>query len=248
MPSWERTKEQIQEEILQIKKGISEENQQFLDNGGLSGSEENIAMLEKQLETAPDNVTEERADGILREISEIRPIPGTAAEEGEEESEETPSTETITYLGLDAYERYEEGINGAGRSINVQNRDHSAVIFYTDFRNPGGGVNFSSSGAVAILDDTDIDAEIQSEIGLAPSEAKQMVQELLDNTGSGMVVDSVYMQNDEQKGNYDDIVRPAGQYAYKVYLRANGGWFTLLICRGWKRTGGRRYDGVVLDV
>ncbi len=215
--SWERTKEQIQEEILQIKKGISEENQQFLDNGGLSGSEENIAMLEKQLKTAPETIVEERADGILREISEVQPVPDPGIEAGAEEPEETPPPETITYLGLDAYERYEEGINGTGRSINVQNRDNLAVIFYTDFRNPGGGVNFSSSGTVAILDDTDIDAEIQSEIGLAPSEAEQMVQELLDKTGSEMVVDSIYLQDDEQKGSYDGIVRPAEQYAYKVY-------------------------------
>ena len=218
--SGQRTKDQIRDQIVNVRKRIADikDDPQMAEE--LAFAEEFLPKLEKELETAPETIVEERTYGELIEVADTEAADNSAAvEEGAEEE----STEAIvistntTYTSLNAYERDDEGINHVGRTFNVQNRDDSSVIRYSDCCNPAAGVNFGSSASFAILEDTDVDAEILSEIGLAPSEAKQMVQELLDNTGSGMVVGSIYLQDDEQFGNYDDIVRPAEQYAYKVY-------------------------------
>ncbi len=223
--SGQKTKEEIQQQIVNIKKRITEleadpgDLSEELAEQELAMARETLASLEAQLETAPDTIVEEHSDGTLREISSEQhsgPVPGTALEEGVEEPAETPSTETITYTGLTAYERYNQGINGQGRYFNIIN-DINPTMHYSDFRNQSAGVNFSSSGSIPIIEDTDVDVEILSKVGLKPSEARQMVQDLLDKTGSGMVVDSIYIQNDEQKGNYEEAARPAERYAYKVY-------------------------------
>ena len=138
------------------------------------------------------------------------------------------------YMGLDAYERDENGLNSEGRYLNVVNHEKlGSHMNYSDFRNSAAGINFGSSASVSVLSDTDVNAKILSEIGLKPSEAKQMVQELLDETDSGMVVDSIYLQDDEQLGNYDDIVRPAEAIRIYGILCALGRRLSLLLCCGW---------------
>ncbi len=218
--SGQRTKGQIQDQIVNVRKRIEDIKDDPNMAEELAFAENFLPELEKELETAPETAVEERSYGELIEMTESVKGTSVAIEEGADDSDEIKATsppETMTYSGLNAYERDDEGIDHVGRILNVQNRDDSAVIMYSDYRNKAAGFNFGTSGSLPILNDTDIDSQILSEIGLRPSEAKQMVQELLDETGAGMTVDSIYLQDDEQFGNYDDIVRAAENYAYKVY-------------------------------
>ena len=215
----QRTKDEIQEQILRLKKHIMENDQYIVDLGGIEEAEKILADLERQLDAAPETVVEERTYGELVEMSDI-PANNTdnavAGEGGADvEPVETPSPST-TYTGLNAYEKYDAGLNGEGRIFQVANNS-TPSMHYFDHRNSAAGINFGSSSSLPILDDADIDAEILTKIGLTPSEARQMVQDLLDKTGSGMVVDSIYLQDDEQKGNYGEAARPAERYAYAVY-------------------------------
>ncbi len=212
--SGQRTKEQLEDQIINVKKRMAD----VKDNPDeLKIAKDALASLERLLETAPETVEEQRADGTLQQMSETIPKLDLAVEGGGSEPVKSEPPETVYYTGLDAYEPDENGTDGRGRTFNVQNRESSSVIFYTDFRNSAGGINFGSSPSLPILKDADVDEDMTTTVGMKPSDAGKMVQELLDKTNSGMVVDSVYLQDDEQKGNYDGIVRDAERYAYKIY-------------------------------
>ncbi len=212
--SGQRTKEQIEDQIVNVKKRMTEIKD---DPYELNTAKDALKSLETLLETAPESVTEQRADGTLQQMSETIPKNNTAVEGEGVEPEQAEPPETVYYTGLSAYERDENGVDGRGKTFNVQNRDSTPNIFFADLGNPAGGINFGMSPSLAILDDSDVDEDMTDKMGLKPSEARQTVQELLDKTHSGMVVDSIYLQDDEQKGNYDGIVRDAERYAYKIY-------------------------------
>lgn len=213
--SGQRTKNQIKEQILTIKKDLAagvvpgdmvEDVKAFLPN------------LEQEYENAPETIVEERADGTLVEMTKILRNSSVAAEvdgQVDEESKQS-TTKTVTYMGLSACERDPNGLNGMGKLFTAQN-DENPTIRYSDYLNSAAGINFGMSSSLPIMDDTDIDKATLEEIGCAPSEAKHMVQELLDKTNSGMMVDSIYLQDDEQNGTYDNEVRQAERYAYKIY-------------------------------
>jgi hypothetical protein len=221
IPAEQMTKEEIQQRIVNTRRYIAEMEKDPEMSDMVEMSKNDLANLEAQLETAPDTVKEERSYGGLTLMT--NPAAGKeAAKEGGASledggvSDEVIFNDVSDYTGLIAYEKYEDGLNGEGRSIQVHNNSNP-TIWYNDYRNSAAGINFSSSETVPIIEDTDIDAETLSKTGIKPSKARRMVQDLLDTTGSGMVVDSIYLQNDEQKGNYDEAVRPAENYAYIVY-------------------------------
>lgn len=213
--SEKRTKKQIQEQILYVKKYMGSGNKSDSEMKGLKRS---LDLLEKELETAPEVLTEDRSYGKMTEKTDAPPPDvSSSVEEGTDtEPTQAPSRKVTSYIGVSAYERYEKGTNGWGKRFQADNKD-SATMFYENFHNPSGGINFGSSGSVPVTGDSDIDQGIISKVGIKPSEAKKMVQDLLDKTGSNMKVDSVYLQNDAQKGNYDGEVRDAERYAYKIY-------------------------------
>lgn len=209
--SGQLTKDQIQQLIVQFKKRIAEiENDPQLSDE-LAMNEEMLAQYEQELETAPDTLDEERTDGMLIDMSE--PASDASVEEGDEPIATPAAQAGGAQTGLEAYERYN---GGTGRSFTVYN-DSNPVISYYDFRNPASAVNFGYSASLPVLEDSDVDPENLSKVGIEPSEAKQMVQDLLDVTDSGMAVDSIYLQNDAQSGEYGGDVRPAEQYAYLIY-------------------------------
>jgi hypothetical protein len=167
-----------------------------------------LAELEQQLKTAPDTLAEEQTDGTLIEKNDMYP----ASEEGNA-SDATPIPQSGgSGMGLEAYERYN---GGTGRTFYVNN-DSSPSMTYSDFRNSAAESSFGVSSSVPILEDSDVSTELLPKVELKPSEAKQLVQKLLDKTNSGMVVDSIYLQDDTQY--YDDgTIQPPAHYAYLIY-------------------------------
>lgn len=216
--SGQRTKDQIQEQIISIKKRIEDikDNPEMAEE--LEFAKEFLPKVEQEYENAPETVVEELADGTLVEITKTVRNSSVAVEGDGQVDEESKqyTTKTVTYMGLNACERDPNGLNGMGKLFTVQN-DESPTISYSNFLNSAAGINFGMSSSIPIMDDTDIDEATLEEIGCAPSEVKHMVQELLDKTNSGMTVDSIYLQDDEQDGTYDDEVRSAERYAYKIY-------------------------------
>ena len=214
IPSDQLTKDEIQERIISLKKGISNVENEFPEGiaaGEKERMEEELEELEKQLETAPNAITEERTYGELIEVYDTETDTVVAAGEGGAPMETSETSASTTYTGLDAYEKDDEGIDGKGRIFQVANNS-TPTMLYSDYRNSVATVNFAGE-SILVTEDTDVDAEVLSSIGLKPSEAKQIVQRLLDETSSGMVVDSIYLQNDGQESN---SLSP-GQYAYKIY-------------------------------
>lgn len=220
--SGQRTKSQLKEQIVNIQKIIADlkndsHNPQASDQ--LAMAEQGLAMVQKQLETAPDTLTEQRADGKLAQMTEVHtfgPVPGsqTGPDTG---PSRTP--ETVTYDGVDAYERYDKGLDGRGRTFQALNNT-TPTIAYSDYRNPAAGVSYDSADSLPVGQDSDVSAETLANIGLKPSEARQKVQDLLDKSGQGMTVDSVYLLDKGQKDNVDgnDVsVSPATRYAYEIY-------------------------------
>lgn len=193
--SGQRTKQQIKDQIDNIHNRIAQIQDDPKSADEVARANEALGILAEMLKTAPDTIVEDRSYGRLGELTK--------------ESDES-------FPGLEAYERYEGGAYGSGRTFRVQNNT-SPALWYNDYRNPAAGINFGFSASLPVMEDGDVDADVLSEIGLKPSEAKQMVQHLLDRTGSNMMVDSIYLQDDEQKGYVDGIVRPAERYAYHIY-------------------------------
>ena len=191
--SGQRTKEQISDQIGSIHNRIAQIQDDPKSADEVARANEALTILEEMQKNAPDTLAEDRSDGQLGELTK---------ESGE------------SFPGLEAYERYEGGSHGSGRTFLVKNDDFP-VLWYNDYRNPAAGINFGFSASLPITEDGDVDADVL--IGLKPSEAKQMVQDLLDRTGSNMMVDSIYLQDDEQKGYVAGIVRPAERYAYHIY-------------------------------
>ena len=193
--SGQRTKQQINDQIDNIHNRITQIQDDPNSADEVARANEALEILDEMLKSAPDNIVEDRSYGQLGELTK---------ESGE------------SFPGLEAYERYEGGSHGSGRTFLVKNDDFP-VLWYNDYRNPAAGINFGFSASLPITEDGDVDMDVLSEIGLKPSEAKQMVQHLLDRTGSNMMVDSIYLQDDEQKGYVDGIVRPAERHAYHIY-------------------------------
>lgn len=208
--SGQLTKDQIRQLIVKFKKRIAEikDDPQLADE--LEMNEQLLAQYEQLLESAPDTLTEMRTDGTLIDMDNANS--DVSMQEGDEPVV-TPIPQTGgSETGLEAYERYN---GGTGRMFHVYN-DSSPSIVYVDFRNPAGDIIFGASSSLPVLEDSDVDAESLSRIGLKPSEAMEMVQDLLDKTDSSMVIDSMYLQDDTQY--YDDgTVRPAEHYAYLIY-------------------------------
>ncbi len=211
------TKEQVQQAIIKFKQRIAEIKDDLQLTDELTMCEQTVAELEQQLEIAPDTLAEVRTDGTLTETTDAATdAPQAPPSAGGAESTTVPAPQTSsTHTALDAYERYKGGAYGSGRTFQVNNGT-SPLMTYSDFRNPAANINFASSISLPVLEDADVDEGVLSKIELKPSEAKHMVQELLDMTGSGMVVDSIYLRDDAQY-NDDSIVQPAEHYAYMIY-------------------------------
>lgn len=177
-----------------------------------------ISELEEALKAAPETVERNRADGRLSPKSLYTDLAATQ--------------KIADYMGVNAY--------GEGIEFSVSNNNdlketitkadtpgmssmispvRAATIQYINDNNSAyknRRVGFGYSPSIPIMQDSDVDAKMLEKVGITPSEAKLLVQDLLDKTNSGMAVDSIYFQDDEQFGHEDFIVRPAENWAYRI--------------------------------
>ena len=192
-----RTKEEIEQQIIGLKEGIMEFSSRNPDDPVIPEMEAAIEQAEKEYATAPDTRPEpQRADGKLQEVTE----------------------NGVTCLKMGAQEQLADGKTGRSISARIEEDNDNAHLSYEDYRNKAAATrtNFGLVLSEPIGEDAEVPPEILEQIGLTPSEARQQVQELLDKTGSNMVVDRVYLQSDEQNGTVDGVVRPAEQYIYRL--------------------------------
>ena len=211
----QQTKSEVEQSIVSWRKFMKDEGEE--DNPKALAT---LADLEKALETAPEKIEEQRCYGELETLNLYK--------------DPVNKTEKIaSYTGFRSYEKGDDGkifvvqnnsdlteavfvptSDSGGYGFSV---DRMAYMSYRDYGNPAASVNFGYSASVPIFDDNDIDEALLDKIGLKPSEARQMVQDVLVKTGTDLMIDSVYFMDDEQKGYVDDEVRPAKNYAYKIF-------------------------------
>ena len=203
----QQTKSEVEQSIVSWRKFMKDEGDE--DNPKALAT---LADLEKALETAPEKIEEQRCYGELETLNLYK--------------DPVNKTEKIaSYTGFRSYEKGDDGkifvvqnnsdlteavfvptSDSGGYGFSV---DRMAYMSYRDYGNPAASVNFGYSASVPIFDDNDIDEALLDKIGLKPSEARQMVQDVLVKTDTDLMIDSVYFMDDEQKGYVDDEVRPA---------------------------------------
>lgn len=213
----QQTKSEIQDSIVAWKRFMKDEGEE--DN---PEAQERLVQLQKALETAPETVEAVRADGKLGTMYWYK-------------DPETKTQLLTSYTGLSAYEKVKTGgatffvqnNNDLKEAYFVENKNgtggggmnvsRNAMIMYTDNSNPSANTNFGYSPSVPILKDEDLSADLLKNIGLKPSEAKKMVQDMLDEAHIDAVINSVYYLDDEQKGYVDNEVRPPKNYVYDIF-------------------------------
>ena len=184
----QQTKEIVLKKIEWLKGRIN-----ALEEDSLEWKEAVVGLeyFEELLPNAPDERDEERADGTIGEFKN--------------------RTDAV---GFEAYERYEDGMNGWGKFIEVVNNVNggsTTFASYSDFKMPAAEHFWDSFlsmeyDSVLVTADTDISEDEISKAGLKPSEAKQMVKDFLDENDIELKPERVYLQCDK-KGKY---------YTYKV--------------------------------
>lgn len=210
-----QTKSEVEQSIVSWKRFMKDEGEE--DNPNALAT---LADLEKALETAPERIEEQRCYGNLETLYIYKdPVNKTeklASYTGFRSYEKGDDGKTfMVHNNNDMKEAYFEETSGSGGYGYPLER--MAYMNYRDNGNPASSVNFGYSAYVPITNDNDLDAALLDKIGLKPSGAKQMVQDVLDKTGAELMIDSVYFMDDEQKGYVDDEVRPAKNYAYKIF-------------------------------
>ena len=183
----QQTKEIVLKKIEWLKGRINALEEDSLD---WKAAVEGLEYFEELLPNAPEERDEERADGTIGELKYSKNV------------------------GFEAYERYEDGMNGWGKFISVINgvKDGSLTYtYYSDFKMPAAEPFWApflieKYDSVLIIDDSDVDEEDISKTGIKPSEAKQMVKDFLDENDIELKPERVYLQCDK-KGKY---------YTYKV--------------------------------
>lgn len=174
------TKEMVLEQIEMCKERMEK---LLEDSEDWKQAVTSLRFFEELLPNAPEVLDEERADGTIGEI------------------------ENCTDVGFNAYERYADGMNGWGKFMTVTNSGSLTYAYYSDYKIPAAEVFWDPVlteiyYSVLMLQDTNIDQEGFSKVGLKPGEAQQMVQKLLDENGINMTAARVYMQHDKDEKNY----------------------------------------------
>lgn len=201
----QQTKEQIQEQILQLKQLMGDEKKLAEKLMDMEDAQKELKALEDRYKAAPERLEERRAYGALEEIAIY------------ENQQELSGKKLATYTGLSVYEKVRIGM---GKTFEVQNnndlkeavvvrRDEqgnptyimppmsNATINYFDnnIDNTKGNGDIASSIRVNL--ETELESPMQTLAGLSPKEAIETVQKLLDRTECGMMFDHAFFQKND---------------------------------------------------
>ena len=214
------TKDDIMEQIVYTKR--LKESEEYSSEGDQQQLDEEIARLQARYETAP-----ETGEDIVTE---------SAGQLKQEERVNRDTGEHISYyMALSVTTNYED--YSRARTLWVQNNslDMQETYYYDSngcyplrrnamlgYENRGDAYdsNFAQKPPVAVDEDTVIDdPDVLEKLKTTPAEAKALVEEMLKEAGiDNMTVVAMYLEDDENLGNFDGLVSPAEHYAYKLYL------------------------------
>jgi|AGTN01.2.fsa_nt_gi hypothetical protein len=189
------TKGELEPMILTMRQNIAEYDTIPYHTKTKEQMEEELARLEAQYNSAPEEIAMIQADSILRE-TEYR-NEGTAYMSAGGDSEGY----TMGFLVNNAIK------DSAGYTIINARMD-----FYTD----ESWHNFGQAGTITVDGDTRLDEAVKQYIRTTPAEAKRIVEDFCANMGMPMKVYSMELVNDEETGAYDGVVAPAANYAYRI--------------------------------
>ena len=177
----QRTKAQIAEEIRDLKLLMTDEKK--LDSYrmmNLEEAEEELERLEELYKSAPDKIEEKRSYGKIDECIAW-------------ENPEDPSSERLgIYTGFSAYEKYGDRW---GKDFQVRNNTDMKKTFERKDGHGGSSIYYPMRNADMSYSDNRI-ARSPTEPALSLEQAKAMVQDLLDKTGCGMIIDNAFLKTD----------------------------------------------------
>ena len=221
-----QTKDEIMQQIIGLRQWKASE--EFSSEGDQEQLDEQIAALEKKWEAAPetseDIVTE--TDGQLkqREITDLDTGAHIAYYTGISVTTNTKDYTQAATFGVDNNNDMTEAIwhvdtdeegnvtGGGGRPLR-----RAARLGYA---NMGDACNFGQNPPIRVYEDTVIDdSAVLAKLTTTPAQAKALVEQMLATAGIGnMAVVAMYLEDDENLGNYDGLVSPAEHYVYELYL------------------------------
>lgn len=235
------TKDEIAAHIVHLEKmKVSDE---YSSEGDQEQLEEEINRLKQQYETAPEtseDITTE-SDGQLRQM----------------EIKDEDGKHMAYYMGLDVstYSDPDDYEQGANLQVRNNNDMKEAV-----FEGHGGGVmmlrrcatldyrdaanlaftNWGQHTPIQVDEHTVIeDSKVLAKLKMTPAQAKEAAEKMLKEAGIDyMSVRAMCLVDDENLGNYDGIVSPAENYAYRIFLRRMSGGVPCAYIRGSTSSGG----------
>jgi hypothetical protein len=196
----ELTKSEIQDTIVAYKKSLSRDKDEPGYAEVRKETEADIAYLESIYPSAPEKIERKRADSTLKKTERKDLYSGQV---------------NGWYMGT--------GGNTPGYTVGfqVQNRlkDGTGRIDGTarmTFGTADQNYNYGQKNTLAVDEDTKLEKSLAKYIKTTPAEAKKLVSDFLEKTGTPMKIASMRLVNDEETGAYDGKVAPAEHYAYTV--------------------------------
>jgi hypothetical protein len=219
--SGEMTKDEISDSIVRMQEMkttedfSSEEDQKMLD--------EEIARLEKQFDTAPEERTITESTGQLEQM-EIKD------ENGAHEAYYMGTNVTTNPSGKGPYAtfwvqnnndmkeaKFEVDENGGvgGRPLR-----RNAMLMYRYEADPDEISNYGQNTPMPVDETTVIDdPEVLKLLNMTPAEAKAQVESLLEKAGLDYIkICAMYLVDDANLGDFDGLVGPAKHCAYRICL------------------------------
>lgn len=175
---YERTKDQLLDQIVEVKRHIAELEATDPSSDELKRAYDSLELLEEMAATAPDTLEETRSHGeiIVKEEDE--------------------------YAALEIYEKNPEGLDGRGKSLQIVN-GLRPYVWYSDYGIEAGRTSsFDGCDTLQIFDDTSVEDRLIESAGLTPDEARQQVEDLLQQVCPEMTVDAVFLETTEAGSSY----------------------------------------------
>ncbi len=188
----------------------SEEEQKSLD--------ESIAELKEKYKTAPDEATVTESNGQLEQMEML------------DENE----AHIAYYMGVGVTTN-PTGEGPFGNLLVQNNNDmtepkleagggfplrRNAMLEYYYIADLNDIPNYGQNPPIPVDETTVIDEpEVLKMLKLTPAQAKEQVESLLEKAGIDyMKMCAMYLVDDEDLGNFDDLIRPARHRAYRICL------------------------------
>lgn len=237
------TKDEIAAHIVNLEKmKVSDE---YSSEGDQAQIDEQINRLKKQYETAPetseDIVTE--SDGKLKQM----------------EIKDEDGKHMAYYMGLNVTTYTDPDDYELGASMQVRNNNDMKEAVFEITEHGGGGMplrrsamldyrnaankaftNWGQHTPIPVDEHTVIDdSNVLAKLKMTPAQAAEAAETLLKEAGIDyMSVCAMYLVDDENLGNYDGIVSPAENYAYRICLRRTVNGAPCAYLRGYTSSGG----------